>query len=140
MYRNTSTPADDNGCGWFHLSPPRTPRPAHSGRSQARWAVLGAGFTGLAAARQHVERIGNVITAGADVIVIGQAVLQVLQGLDDHIRAVVTQAMQTQQLLLVQSLRGQLAPVVEALVRDAVAGETAQAARQNGDGCIQTTD
>ena len=52
MYRNTSTPADDNGCGWFHLSPARTPRPAHSGRSQARWAVLGAGFTGLAAARQ----------------------------------------------------------------------------------------
>ena len=52
MYRNTSTPADDNGCAWFHLSPARTPRPAHSGRTQARWAVLGAGFTGLAAARQ----------------------------------------------------------------------------------------
>ncbi|MFJ9993498.1 NAD(P)/FAD-dependent oxidoreductase [Pseudomonas putida] len=56
MYRNTSTPADDNGCGWFHLSPERTPRPAHSGRSQARWAVLGAGFTGLAAARQLALR------------------------------------------------------------------------------------
>lgn len=52
MYRNTSTPADDNGCGWFHLSPPRYVRPAHSGRSKARWVVLGAGFTGLAAARQ----------------------------------------------------------------------------------------
>jgi hypothetical protein len=71
---------------------------------------------------------------------VSRACAIVLQGLDDHIRAVVTQAMQTQQLLLVQSLRGQLAPVVEALVRDAVAGETAQAARQNGDGCIQTTD
>lgn len=52
MYRNTSTPADDQGCGWFHLSPPRQPRPAHAGHSSVRWAVLGAGFTGLAAARQ----------------------------------------------------------------------------------------
>ncbi|MNM85226.1 Gamma-glutamylputrescine oxidoreductase [compost metagenome] len=52
MYRNTSTPADDNGCGWFHLSPKRQPRAAHRGRSEARWVVLGAGFTGLAAARQ----------------------------------------------------------------------------------------
>lgn len=52
MYRNISTPKDDNGCGWFHLSPLRQPRPAHSGRSTARWVVLGAGFTGLAAARQ----------------------------------------------------------------------------------------
>ncbi len=52
MYRNTSTPADDNGCGWFHLSPRRQPRAAHRGRSEARWVVLGAGFTGLAAARQ----------------------------------------------------------------------------------------
>ncbi|NQD55664.1 FAD-binding oxidoreductase [Pseudomonas sp. CM25] len=52
MYRSTSTPADDNGCGWFHLSPARKVCPAHSGRTQARWVVLGAGFTGLAAARQ----------------------------------------------------------------------------------------
>lgn len=52
MYRSTSTPADDNGCGWFHLSPARTPKPSHKGRSSARWVVLGAGFTGLAAARQ----------------------------------------------------------------------------------------
>ena len=52
MYRNTSTPADDNGCGWFHLSPPRDVSPGHSGRTEARWVVLGAGFTGLAAARQ----------------------------------------------------------------------------------------
>ncbi len=56
MYRNTSTPADDNGCGWFHLSPQRQPRPAHQGRSEARWVVLGAGFTGLAAARQLALR------------------------------------------------------------------------------------
>ena len=47
-----NTPADDSTCGWFHLSPPRVARPRHSGVSATRWAVVGAGFTGLAAARQ----------------------------------------------------------------------------------------
>lgn len=45
-------PADDASCGWFELSPPRPARPAHAGETRARWAVVGAGFTGLAAARQ----------------------------------------------------------------------------------------
>lgn len=48
----TSLPADDNSCGWFHLSRPRKPKPAHQGHSTARWVIVGAGFTGLAAARQ----------------------------------------------------------------------------------------
>jgi len=52
MTRISSLPADDATCGWYHLSKPRTPRPAHNGHSQARWVVVGAGFTGLAAARQ----------------------------------------------------------------------------------------
>lgn len=52
MFERTVTPADDNGCGWFHLSPARQVRAAHSGTSSARWVVLGAGFTGVAAARQ----------------------------------------------------------------------------------------
>jgi glycine/D-amino acid oxidase-like deaminating enzyme len=52
MTRVTSTPADDKTCGWFHLSKPRTPCPGHSGNSKSRWTVIGAGFTGLAAARQ----------------------------------------------------------------------------------------
>ncbi|MFK8332670.1 NAD(P)/FAD-dependent oxidoreductase [Pseudomonas sp. BJa5] len=52
MTRVTSLPADDATCGWFHLSKPRKPRPAHFGHTKARWVVLGAGFTGLAAARQ----------------------------------------------------------------------------------------
>ena len=47
-----NTPADDSTCGWFHLSPPRVARARHSGISATRWAVVGAGFTGLAAARQ----------------------------------------------------------------------------------------
>ena len=50
--RISSLPADDAACGWYHTAPARTPRPAHRGETQARWVVLGAGFTGLAAARQ----------------------------------------------------------------------------------------
>lgn len=52
MAKVTHLPADDSTCGWFHLSPPRKARAAHSGTSAARWVVVGAGFTGLAAARQ----------------------------------------------------------------------------------------
>ncbi len=52
MQKVTSTPADDSACGWYHLSAPRTPRPAHVGRRSARWTVVGAGYTGLAATRQ----------------------------------------------------------------------------------------
>lgn len=52
MTKVTSTPADDATCGWYHLSNPRQVKPAHSGNTSARWVVVGAGFTGLAAARQ----------------------------------------------------------------------------------------
>jgi len=48
----TSLPADDALPGWYHTSPSRTPRPAHVGQKHARWAIVGAGLTGLAAARQ----------------------------------------------------------------------------------------
>jgi len=51
-HRATSLPADDAHCGWYHTSPPRTPKPAHNGTSRVPWVVLGAGYTGLAAARQ----------------------------------------------------------------------------------------
>ncbi|AQH00814.1 oxidoreductase [Burkholderia sp. KK1] len=52
MQKVTSTPADDSACGWYHLSGPRTPRPPHTGKKDVRWTVVGAGYTGLAAARQ----------------------------------------------------------------------------------------
>lgn len=59
MTRVTSTPADDVTCGWFHLSKPHQPKPSHSGDSKARWVVIGAGFTGLAAARQLALNFPN---------------------------------------------------------------------------------
>jgi glycine/D-amino acid oxidase-like deaminating enzyme len=52
MQKVTSLPADDKMCGWYHTSQQRQPRPAHSGDTKTQWAVVGAGFTGLAAARQ----------------------------------------------------------------------------------------
>jgi glycine/D-amino acid oxidase-like deaminating enzyme len=52
MTKVKSLPADDKTCGWYHLSKSRQPRPSHYGISKARWVVVGAGFTGLAAARQ----------------------------------------------------------------------------------------
>lgn len=52
MQKITSLPADDALPGWYHTSKKRIPRPAHQGQKHARWAIVGAGLTGLAAARQ----------------------------------------------------------------------------------------
>ena len=52
MTRITAIPKDDAMCGWYHTAPPRQARPTHHGEKQTRWAVLGAGFTGLAVERQ----------------------------------------------------------------------------------------
>jgi len=59
MTRVTSIPADDSGCGWFHLSKARQVKPSHFGEAKARWVVVGAGFTGLAAARQLALNFPN---------------------------------------------------------------------------------
>lgn len=48
-------PADDGTCGWYQLSKGRLVKPAHAGHSHARWVIVGAGYTGLAAARQLAE-------------------------------------------------------------------------------------
>lgn len=52
MIKITSLPADDQSCGWYHLSKGRKIKPPHQGHTRARWVIVGAGFTGLAAARQ----------------------------------------------------------------------------------------
>jgi len=48
-------PADDAACGWYHTSAARTPRPAHQGHRHTRWAIVGAGYVGLATARQLAQ-------------------------------------------------------------------------------------
>ncbi|WP_061148579.1 NAD(P)/FAD-dependent oxidoreductase [Caballeronia arvi] len=52
MRRVEHLPADDKACGWFHLSRKRQVTAPHSGKTSARWVVVGAGLTGLAAARR----------------------------------------------------------------------------------------
>ena len=52
MTKITSLPADDTTCGWYHLSKGRQIKAPHRGHTAVRWVVVGAGFTGLAAARQ----------------------------------------------------------------------------------------
>ena len=59
MAKITSLPADDNGCAWFHLSPQRTAQPQLHGIVKADWVVVGAGFTGLSAARQLALKFPN---------------------------------------------------------------------------------
>ncbi len=43
-------PQDDTSNGWSAILPTRTPKPALEGTIDADWAVVGAGFAGLAAA------------------------------------------------------------------------------------------
>lgn len=59
MQKITSLPADDSMPGWFHTSAARTPRPAHIGQKKTRFAIVGAGLTGLAAARQLALNFPN---------------------------------------------------------------------------------
>ncbi len=48
-------PAHERRCGWNALLPPRDARPALAGTTSCDYAVVGAGFTGLAAARAYAE-------------------------------------------------------------------------------------
>lgn len=48
-------PANDATNGWNRILPPRTPQPPLNGEQRADWAVVGAGYAGLAAARRLAE-------------------------------------------------------------------------------------
>ncbi len=50
-------PDDDDGCGWYNILPEPPPARRLSGGHRAKWVVLGAGFTGLAAARRLAESL-----------------------------------------------------------------------------------
>ena len=50
-------PDDDSGCGWYNILPEPPPARRLSGGQRAKWVVLGAGFTGLAAARRLAEAL-----------------------------------------------------------------------------------
>ena len=48
-------PLYSNQCGWNAMLPPRQPKPSLRGAHTPRYAVIGAGYTGLAAARRLAE-------------------------------------------------------------------------------------
>lgn len=63
--RKTTFPSYADRCGWTALLPARVPRPSASGSIDAKYAIVGAGFTGLAAARRLAE-----LDPGADIVLI----------------------------------------------------------------------
>ncbi|MDP6190403.1 MAG: FAD-binding oxidoreductase, partial [Gammaproteobacteria bacterium] len=46
-------PRNDQGCGWLTSLPPRQPQPTLQAEQQADLVIVGAGYTGLAAARHY---------------------------------------------------------------------------------------
>lgn len=48
-------PRDDSGCGWYNTLPPAPPAKVLAGDHRVKWVVVGAGFTGLGAARRLAE-------------------------------------------------------------------------------------
>ncbi|HDU8161588.1 FAD-dependent oxidoreductase, partial [Acinetobacter baumannii] len=48
-------PNDDNTCGWYAALPPAGPAKKLIGLQKADYAIIGAGFAGLAAARRLAE-------------------------------------------------------------------------------------
>jgi len=48
-------PHDDHECGWLSALPAREPKPSLRGERRCDYAVIGAGFAGLAAARRLAE-------------------------------------------------------------------------------------
>ncbi|MGL4496778.1 MAG: NAD(P)/FAD-dependent oxidoreductase [Beijerinckiaceae bacterium] len=53
--RGSPLPVYHDPCGWNAMLPPRTPAGAARGTLRCRYAIVGAGFTGLAAARRLQE-------------------------------------------------------------------------------------
>jgi glycine/D-amino acid oxidase-like deaminating enzyme len=65
-------PADDQTNGWSALLPGRTPHPALEGDKHFDWVVVGAGFAGLAAARQLAAREPRATIALVEAGVVGE--------------------------------------------------------------------
>ena len=53
--RNASMPIYAEPCGWNVLLPPRAPKPPARGEIRVKYAIVGAGFTGVAVARRLAE-------------------------------------------------------------------------------------
>lgn len=65
-------PAYPDRCGWNALLPERVPRPCARGRIAAKYVVVGAGFTGVAAARRLAELDPGGETLVLEATVVGE--------------------------------------------------------------------
>jgi hypothetical protein len=52
FHKAVRTPADLPGSGWYELLPKPAPPKILKGKQNADWAIVGAGFAGLSAARR----------------------------------------------------------------------------------------
>ena len=55
MSKTVNLPHDDASCGWYAALPAAEPAIRLQGEQRADFAVIGAGFAGLAAARRLAE-------------------------------------------------------------------------------------
>lgn len=58
-------PVYNNPCGWNAMLAPRTPKPALEGRHKVKYAIIGAGYVGLGAARRLAQ-----LDPGAEIMVL----------------------------------------------------------------------
>ncbi|WP_179403193.1 NAD(P)/FAD-dependent oxidoreductase [Burkholderia guangdongensis] len=65
-------PNDDRTNGWSALLAPRQPRAALQGDVEADWVIVGAGYAGLAAARQLAERQPDASIVVVEAGVVGE--------------------------------------------------------------------
>ncbi len=91
-------------------------------------------------AKASNSQIDELAAAVANEQLVARVSAIVMQGLDAHIRVAVNRALETHRNAMTQAIRVQLRPVVEALVRDGVKGETAPISAESVEGCIKATD
>jgi len=72
MRQHVHLPHDDHACGWLSELPARAPKPSLRGEKRCDYAVIGAGFAGLAAARRLAELRPNANIVLIDAQQVGQ--------------------------------------------------------------------
>ena len=68
----TDLPNDDRTNGWSALAGPRQPRPSLQGDLDVDWVIVGAGYAGLAAARQLALQQPDATIAVVEAGVVGE--------------------------------------------------------------------
>ena len=62
----TNTPKDIAGCGWYEILPRPKSYDGLTGKHQYDWVIIGAGYTGLSAAKRLLQRTPDATVAVID--------------------------------------------------------------------------